>query len=225
MNEDVDALALQLNEICRTATIDLVFRVGEFIILRLFNGSVDSWERGGVRRVSFRTLAKRDDLILSSSALCRAVSIYVLIQRSGGRQHWRHLSASHFQEVLSLPTEQQRALLAEAERERWSVLQLRAEAGAQRHGHRRRISTVARDLRVLSARLSKCRREIECVTAELAGDGLARLQEGATLVRHALDAFEGALDARAHTDLGATSINLERIPETGTREPSQAPRK
>jgi hypothetical protein len=195
-HRSLDELAQELNEICRSATIDLVFRVGAFIISRLFGGNVASWERGGARRVSFRALAKRGDLVLSPSALCRAVSIYALIQRSGGRDRWRHLGASHFQEVLALRAEEQVLLLGTAEDNRWSVARLRGEVSLRKQRVGPRIRAMTRDLRSMSERLAKCRNAIAGVEAELEEANVNSLRESVTLLRDALDSFDGALAAR-----------------------------
>jgi hypothetical protein len=93
----------------------------------LYDGQVDQWCRDGTRRLSYRRLAARGDLVLSPSALCRAVAVHALCERLGGREAWRHLTASHVQEVLPLEGPQQERLLRAADSERWTVSRLRAE--------------------------------------------------------------------------------------------------
>jgi hypothetical protein len=130
-------LASRINEICRTATLDLAYRVGELVIAELYEGNLDGWAREGTRSVSYRKLAQRPDLLMSPSALCRAVAVYSLCERMGGRATWRHLTASHLQEVIPLPSQQQERLLKVAEAERWPVARLRAEVSKRRPTRRR----------------------------------------------------------------------------------------
>src|SRR3954468_4903844 len=92
-DQALDALASQLNDICRTATLNLSYRVGEFIIRHLYAGSFQQWGEEGTHRPSYRQLAARGDLLLSPSALCKSVAVYALSERLGGRQAWKHLSA------------------------------------------------------------------------------------------------------------------------------------
>jgi hypothetical protein len=130
-------LAVKINEICRSATLDLAYRVGELVIQEIYEGSLEAWAEHGTRSISYRKLAHRGDLIMSPSALCRAVAVYTLCERFGGRESWRHLTASHLQEVLPLPVDQQERLLDIAEAEHWTVARLRAEVSKRRPPRRR----------------------------------------------------------------------------------------
>jgi hypothetical protein len=164
---DVDALATRLNDICRSATLDLAFRIGELIVKELFSNSTEVWERERRRHRSYRALAARGDLMLSASALCRAVKVYALVDQLGGRDRWVHLSASHFQEVLSLPPDSRDRLLHEAELKSWSVTRLRAEVARCRP-----LSTgepsdeYTRNLRRVSTQLGKYRERVCAVGVE-----------------------------------------------------------
>jgi hypothetical protein len=129
---EIDSVAVAINEICRSATLDLAYRVGAVILDRLYGGNPEVWARDGTRRPSYRQLSARGDLLLSPSALCRAVSVYALCRRFDGRARWRNLSASHFQEAVPLQPLQQEALLDMANRERWTVTELRAEVARLR---------------------------------------------------------------------------------------------
>jgi hypothetical protein len=139
---DLEGLAQRINDVCRSATLDLVFRVGELVIEELFERSIQLWERSGVRAGSYRALAARGDLMLSASALCRAVGVYALVERLGGRARWSHLTASHFQEALSLEGESQDALLQVAEEQHWPVARLRAEARLHRRPRDNRVAAL-----------------------------------------------------------------------------------
>jgi len=147
-----DTLVTRLNEICRTATFGLAYQVGELIVRELFDGDILLWQREGTRRPSYRELAKHGELMLSPSALCRAVSVYALSARLGGCDQWRHLSVSHLQEVLPLPECEQKKLLESAEKQGWSVARLRAEARGTRSSSATMPSLVPA-LRRLKARL------------------------------------------------------------------------
>jgi len=153
----LDSVVAALNEVCRNATLDLAFRVGELIVCRLFRHDPGLWDRGrGVRDSSYRALAARGDLILGPAGLCRAVSVYVLITRLGGRARWAYLSASDVQEVLPLPEPEQRLLLETAEAGRWSVARLRSEIQRRRSPRDRHASrALVRSLRKLGGRLAK----------------------------------------------------------------------
>jgi hypothetical protein len=148
--EKLDDLTRRINAIYRRGTLEVVCAVGELVILELYEGSVDTWGRDGTRRASYRKLAARGDLLLSPSALCRAVAVYILCERLGGPANWRHLTASHLQEVLALGPAQQENLLRAADVEHWSVSRLRVEVGKQRpqssRSRQRRLMQAIRDL-------------------------------------------------------------------------------
>ncbi|HYP99354.1 MAG TPA: hypothetical protein VER96_11850 [Polyangiaceae bacterium] len=159
---DLDALTLRVNEICRSATFDLAFRIGELIIKELFANDTDLWEKERTHARSYRALASRGDLALSPSALCRAVGVYSLVEQMGGRERWHHLGASHFQEVLSLGLEARRDLLTLAEEQQWPVSRLRIEA-ARYHRRGRAHSAAnrqARSIRLLASRVNKYRQDL-----------------------------------------------------------------
>ena len=130
--DKIDNLAGRINAMYREATLDVTYSIGELVIKELYEGELTLWGRQGTRRASYRRLAVRGDLLLSPSALCRAVAIFVLCQRTGGRGSWRHLTASHLQEVLALEAPQQENLLHAAEAEHWTVSRLRAEVQKRR---------------------------------------------------------------------------------------------
>jgi len=149
--DKLDELARRINEASRGAALDLAYSVGELIIQGLYEGSLTAWSRHGTRRRSYQRLAARNDLLLSPSALCRAVGVYALCERHGGRSSWPNLSVSHLQEVLALQSPEQERLLRVAEVERWTVSRLRAEIAKQRpksgRGRPRSIVKTVRDLK------------------------------------------------------------------------------
>lgn len=202
---NLDRVAQQVNDICRSATFDLSFRIGQLIIKELFVDSTQLWERGGVRSTSYRALAARGDLLLSASALCRAVGIYVLIEQLGGWKRWQHLSTSHFQEVLSLDPESRAMLLIAAEENQWSVSRMRAEVReyrGQRHGGG--TGGHVRTLKRLGSRLANCQEILSSVD-------LSEAEEGA------LHAIRNAVH-ELHAQLAQLSAAVELRPTTTPRQ-------
>jgi hypothetical protein len=185
---ELDTWTAGLRDICRTATLDLSFRLGEFIIENVFSGDSSLWSEEGTRRASYRALASRADLPLSASALCRAVGVYVLVSELGGRERWRHLSASHFQEVLPIAPEKRTALLLDAERERWSVTRLRAEADrCKGTSNAPAQSGVARSIRRAFLGLSKQQDALSRIETEtLRTDSRASLRDAIQAIHLAL---------------------------------------
>jgi hypothetical protein len=146
----LDDLARRINDASRNAALDLAYAVGGLVIRELYDGSLAMWGRQGTRRRSYQDLAARGDLLLSPTALCRAVGVYVLCERHGGKKSWPSLSVSHLQEVLTLESPAQERLLGMAEVERWSVSRLRSEIAKQRpkptRGRPRSTKKSVRDL-------------------------------------------------------------------------------
>jgi len=185
--ERIDALARRINAVYRKATLEVVCSVGEMVIAELYDGSVDTWGREGTRRASYRKLASRGDLLLSPSALCRAVAVYILCKRLEGRASWRHLTASHIQEVLALEPSQQELLLQSADSERWSVSRLRLEVNKRRaptpRSRQRRLVNVVRDLTTFLAKRQDilvnpdALRELDGETTEELREAVRRLSE------------------------------------------------
>jgi hypothetical protein len=163
----LDRLAEELNSVCRTATLDLSFKIGRLIVDTLYEGNIRVWAKDGARRSSYRKLAARGDLLVSPSALCRAVGVYVLCERFGGSNRWKHLSSSHLQELLPLDEASQDRLLLRAEQERWTVSQLRSEVEKLRN-RKPLLSSLRmrRATRALSNLLEKHRETFSTVATE-----------------------------------------------------------
>jgi hypothetical protein len=163
----IDHVAVQLKEICRTATLDLCYRIGELVIREIYDNQLDLWGKQGTRRLSYRVLASRGDLPLSPSALCKSVAAYALSERLGGRARWRHLGASHVQEVLSLEASEQDRILRVAESERWTVARIRSEVSAVKPTRRIHQSEARfrRSVGALRACISKHQRTLASLDA------------------------------------------------------------
>jgi hypothetical protein len=207
---DVDTWAAGLRDICRGATFDLAFRLGEFVIKNLFGGDPCLWDREGARRASYRALAARADLPLSASALCRAVGVYVLVSQLGGRERWQHLTASHFQEVLPIAPEKRTALLLDAEKGRWSVTRLRAEA----HRSKRSLPPrgVARSLRSVVLSLAKHHDALSRIEPEtLQLDSRTSLRDAIQAIHLALAELENLATIETQTTRTKSDISELRV--------------
>ncbi len=134
----LDEIAERVNALSRGAAVDLAYAVGELIIRELYEGSLATWADQGTRRPSYRQLSARDDLLLSPTALCRAVGVYAICERHGGRMSWPRLSISHLHEVLALQPPEQDRVLQLAEAERWTVARLRDEIHERRRRKKRK---------------------------------------------------------------------------------------
>ncbi len=194
-SRELDELTRDLNDVCRGATLNLALQVGELVVLRLFGGSVDAWQQGGSKRPSYRKLAARPDLALSPSALCRAVSVYVLTERLGGMAQWSHLGASHLQEVLTVPPSAQANLLLRANDERWTVSQLRAAVSELRHGPTAPVQNgLLRALRQVNKALTAQRNIVSSSEAHgLPSDFVQTARDNVAQIREHLAVLEDAL--------------------------------
>jgi hypothetical protein len=217
--DKLDRVASQLREICRTATLDLSYRVGELIIREVYDNQIKLWGQQGTRRPSYRLLAARGDLPLSPSALCKSVAVYVLSERVGGRASWKHLGASHVQEVLALDAAQQERLLQEADAQRWTVTRIRAEVSSLKpiRRSRRRVTELVRAVGALQACLSKHRDTLTHVgSLDDVDRGLTgRLCDAVTVLKLQIEQLEQALNQykRNQLALGAKHASLVCLPD------------
>jgi hypothetical protein len=196
----IDEIARRINEVARGAALDFAYAVGEVVIKELYRGDVALWGREGTRSPSYQRLASRSDLVLSPSALCRAVGVYALCERHGGRDSWPHLSVSHLQEVLALEPPQQERLLGIANSERWTVSRLRSESSKQRPqkrpGRPRSLIKTVRDLKTFFAQRRDSLFDPRGVS-RLNGSSAAELREILSVLRRDLDQLEKLLPAAA----------------------------
>jgi hypothetical protein len=147
----LDEIAARVNALSQRAALDLAYAVGELIIRELYGGSLDAWGEQGTRRASYRQLIARTDLVLTPIALCRAIGVYTLCERHGGKTRWASLSVSHLHEVLALKPIEQDRLLQLAEADHWSVARLRAEIRRSRRKKRQRAPNIRKVLRAVQA--------------------------------------------------------------------------
>lgn len=157
----LDRLVSDVNEACRAEPLDHVYRIGELVITQLYDGDLEAWRSERVRRASYRSLVTRHDLLLSPSALCRAVGVYALANRVGGFQRWKNVGVSHYQEVLPLPQASQERLLTECDEQRWTVATLRSQVRQLRQQLGRAGKSRKSAARILHAALAKLERARE----------------------------------------------------------------
>jgi len=201
---DLARVAQRVNDIYRSASFDLSFRIGQLIIRELFSNDTRLWRRDGVRSTSYRALAARGDLLLSASALCRAVGIYVLAEQLGGRDRWRHLSASHFQEVLSIDCESRATLLEAAEENEWSVSRIRTEVRehkkvcVHRSRQNRRGRAHIQALKRLGSRLAGCQVVLSRMDlSEAEEDSMRNIRNAVRTIYHQLAELSAMVETRA----------------------------
>jgi hypothetical protein len=121
------ALLAELQQVNRRRGLDRTLAVGELILREFFGGEPRAWrEQSRKKANSIRRLALRQDCPFRKSTLNEAVGVYVAVLEQPGLRDASHVTASHIASVLRLPPEERARLLDEAERERWSVRQLRA---------------------------------------------------------------------------------------------------
>jgi hypothetical protein len=123
---DIGALVSELRELYYVKGIELMLRIGELILDRLYAGDVTKWKSRGRKDFSFRKLQEYPDLPFKASMLSRAVSIYVLSRRRADLLVLQNVSQTHLQELLNLDPALQDDLIARVENEKWSVQRLRA---------------------------------------------------------------------------------------------------
>jgi hypothetical protein len=127
LQPDVSALVRDLRNLYYVKGIELMLRVGELILERLYEGDVTKWKSRCRKDFSFRKLQQHPDLPFKASMLSRAVSMYVLSRRRADLLALQNVSQTHLQEVLNLDPALQDILLSRVEQEKWSVQRLRAE--------------------------------------------------------------------------------------------------
>jgi hypothetical protein len=153
---DIGALVHDLRNLYYGSGIELMLRIGELILERLYGGDVMRWHSRRRKDVSFRRLERHPDLPFKASMLSRAVSIYVLSRRRSDLTQLKNVSQTHLQEVLNLEPEIQDRLLVRVEQEKWSVRRLRSEVieclpTAIRRAGRPRTPSINKQLRHLRA--------------------------------------------------------------------------
>ena len=123
---DIGALVSELRELYYIKGLELMLRIGELILGRLYGGDVKKWKSRGRKDFSFRKLQQYPDLPFKASMLSRAVSMYVLSRRRADLLQLENVSQTHLQELINLDPTLQDDLIARVESEKWTVQRLRA---------------------------------------------------------------------------------------------------
>ncbi len=100
--------------------------VGRVIVEDLYAG--ERPEHGHRGRTTFRKIAADLDGRMSAQSLYRCAAIYEMCRDLGLQPNWEHVGMSHLSLVLGLSGAQQKRLIAQAEKQHWSVERLRNEA-------------------------------------------------------------------------------------------------
>jgi hypothetical protein len=156
---DVEELVRDLRQLYCVKGIELMVRIGELIVERIYGGDCAKWRSHGRKNTSFRKLSSHPDLPFHASQLSRAVSIYLLTQRRPELTQFAHVGPSHLQEVLGLEQDEQDRLLRCVEEESWSTRRLREEVRAcqpraNRRGGPRKLPSFQRCVQQWSDRVA-----------------------------------------------------------------------
>ncbi len=158
-----DEVVSQLKEIDRRTGLERTIAIGEVILDRFFRGDPDVWrDRRRNKTNSIRRLAERAECPYSRSGLSEAVAVCVAVHRLPCVRTFGHICAGHVASVLGLAVADQASMLERAERERWSVRELRLRvterrrAGGERRGrppvggHQRCVSLLCQRVKQLA---------------------------------------------------------------------------
>ncbi len=207
-----DGVVEELQQLERRAGIEKTLAVGKLILTRFFGGNAAIWrDRRRNKSNSIRRLAERQGCPFSKSALNEAVAIYVASLGLPCVQTFGHITASHVGSVLRLPQNQREQMLGRAQREHWSVRQLKSEVIALRRadGERRGRPSLAPHEKA-AALLRTCTERLkEALLGLRAGalDAVARaeLQALTSELVAASAELQSALDPRISSSVGLRS--------------------
>lgn len=119
-----------------TGEVRSVISIGRYLFAQLFRGSEAALRsKDRTKADSLNDLAAQPGMAEASwsrSRLRNAIEIALMARAHRDFRAWRFLRVSHYEEVIGLPAEKQRALLDRAEQEGWSVARLKQEPGQQK---------------------------------------------------------------------------------------------
>jgi hypothetical protein len=148
----LDRVVTKLREIQRTSGLDRTVAVGALIFHEFFEDDPEQWrDRRRNKNHSIRRLAEREDCPLCKSALNEAVGVYVALAAMPHVRTSGHITASHIAAALAIPPEDRQEVIDMAERNKWSVRELKQRVvelrrlGGERRG-RPNASEVSRNL-------------------------------------------------------------------------------
>jgi hypothetical protein len=144
--DELQAVVSQIKEIERGTGLSRTIAIGQLILNRFFDGSVQQWrEKGKHKQHSIRRLAELPECPFGKSALSEAVGVYVVSLHLDGLHTAQHLKASHLAAASALPKDDCLRLLSAAECEGWSVKRLRDEVALFRMPRRAKRTTPVPD--------------------------------------------------------------------------------
>ncbi|HET7543096.1 MAG TPA: hypothetical protein VFK05_24655 [Polyangiaceae bacterium] len=207
----VEQVARELRELERRTGIDRTLAIGELILTRFFGSNALAWrERRRNKNNSLRRLASRSDCPLSKSALHEAVGVYVAVLALPRVRTSGHITASHVASVLRLDETAREQILESADKERWSVRELRKNVVAFRRAKGERRGRPSRDAqaRTLSA-VRSCLRSTS--------DALERLAQASPLNAESKLELRGLAREASRLsicmlELGEATPDLARVP-------------
>lgn len=168
------------------------YAVGRLIVEDLYAGERPEHGRRG--RTTFRKIASELEGRMSAQALYRCAAIYEMCRDLGMQPNWEHVGMSHLSLVLGLSAAQQRRLVNQTEKQRWSVEKLRTEAT------RLRATRKARKGRKPLPRFAKAVRQLDRF-ADGREDLLGDLESAAGLEPQVLnEMIERATELRGQLD-------------------------
>ena len=136
---DLERLAEELRKLQGTRPMQRVIETGRLIVDTLYHGEPSWRKHSDPHRVSLRSLERHPGFPVSASSLSRAVGVYLLSLRRSDLPTLQCVHPSHLYELGGLPSHLQDELLAEVEREGWSVRRLREEVTKKCPSGRRRM--------------------------------------------------------------------------------------
>ncbi|HEY3446707.1 MAG TPA: hypothetical protein VGK67_10105 [Myxococcales bacterium] len=163
-NEVIRRIVGRLSKVQRDSRFAEIFDTFNVILEELFDGDVNVYRSRGERDPSIRKVAEQEDLPIAGSTLYLYMRLGELSERLGGVAQYPNLDPTHLREVLGLPTEQQKALLRQANDERWPAYRLRQTTSVQR------IKTERDEVRYVGRELDSDLRELARLGAD--ADGL-----------------------------------------------------
>ncbi|MBV9945348.1 MAG: hypothetical protein JOZ69_00695 [Myxococcales bacterium] len=211
--DPIHSTVLELNRICKGATLDFAMAVGECVVRRVYGGDVDLFRsRTHKKDMALRSLARHPDLAMSATSLYHSVAVYELCDRLSLRTY-RHISAGHIRLVLPLAPDTQARLLQAAEANRWPMQRLdeevsRLEPTQRSHsrGGQRRSSALLKAVRKVDRAIAKMSEALSTGDGAAGGDPTPdSVREALTMVQKALTEC-GRVEARLNATIpGARS--------------------
>ena len=198
---NVAELVADLRALYFCSGVQLMLRIGELILTRMYQGDEAAWHAKHRKDHSFRKLQAHPDLPFAAATLSRAVSLYALSRRRPDLLRLRHVSASHLQEVLRLAPTAQDQLLERVEREHWSVKRLRdavrcESSAAEAPTEPRPFSPTIHQVRQLSAALERAELVVSEALDELSDSEAADLLDRLRRVNEQAQGLANAIRGR-----------------------------